>query len=290
MNSDRGTILVTGATGRQGGAVVRHLLARGWGVRALTRDAQSIGAKRLRRQGAEVVRGDLEDEAGLATLIEGVHGVFAVQVHGEPGVGHAGEVRQGGNLARAAQAVGVRHFVQSSIAGCDDAAGLDHFESKHRVETHVDALRLPRTFLRTVFFMENWLDPRMGCLVFPFLAGGLDPDTGFHLLAVDDLGWFAAEAFDRPDRYLGRTIDVAGDCLRVEEMRDAVARATGSRPSSLVLPAWVSRMINPEMARELEWHNRRQPLLDVAGARALYPGLQRFEGWLRTQRDAQHAA
>jgi uncharacterized protein YbjT (DUF2867 family) len=113
-------ILVVGATGQQGGAVARHLLANRRNVRALTRNPSSEAAERLRREGAEVVTGDLDQPDTLAAALLGVQGVFSVQNFYEPGVGHDGEIRQGRALVDAAKAAGVPHFVQSTMAATPD--------------------------------------------------------------------------------------------------------------------------------------------------------------------------
>jgi len=106
-------ILVSGATGQQGGAVARSLLGCGIGVRALTRDPEKPEAKELVDLGAEVASGDLEDRSSIERVLDGVHGVFSVQQSWETGV--EGEVRQGVLLADAAKAAGVDHYVYSSV-------------------------------------------------------------------------------------------------------------------------------------------------------------------------------
>jgi uncharacterized protein YbjT (DUF2867 family) len=121
-------IFVAGVTGHQGGAVARQLRARGWSVRGLTRNPDRPLAKGLAAAGVEIVRGDLNDRASLDPLVKDVSGVYSVQNFFE--AGYAGEVRQGKNLADAAQAAGVRHFLYSSVGGADRATGIPHFESK----------------------------------------------------------------------------------------------------------------------------------------------------------------
>ncbi|HET8707935.1 MAG TPA: NmrA family NAD(P)-binding protein, partial [Pseudomonadales bacterium] len=137
-------ILVTGATGAQGGALVPHLLKRGFRVRALTRNPAKPAGQALAAAGAEVVAGDLDDEASLERACAGVYGVFSVQNFWEKGVGYQREVDQGCKLARAAKKAGVKHFLQTSVANCDDAAGVLHFESKYAIEKYIDSLQLPR--------------------------------------------------------------------------------------------------------------------------------------------------
>ena len=129
-------ILVTGATGQQGGAVARHLLKQpGFAVRALTRDSAKPAARALAQAGAEVVRGDLDDPASVRRALEGAWGVFSVQNFME--TGYEGEIRQGKALADAAKAAGVQHFVYTSVVSADRKTGLPHFESKWQIEQHI---------------------------------------------------------------------------------------------------------------------------------------------------------
>src|ERR1700737_3260600 len=116
LNADT-TVLVTGATGRQGGAVVRHLLPKGWRLRALTRNPSSHAAQELARNGVEVVQGDLDDPSSLDRALRGVYGVYSVQDFWT--VGAKREVQQGKNLADVAKKAGVQHFVYSSVGGAE---------------------------------------------------------------------------------------------------------------------------------------------------------------------------
>src|SRR5229473_822966 len=128
MNHTDKTILVAGATGRQGGAVIRHLLPNGWKLRALTLNPDSHAAQGLVRQGVEVVQGDLEDPSSLDRASRGVYGIYSVQDFWT--VGAKREVQQGKNLADAAKKAGVQHFVYSSVGGAERNSAIDHWESK----------------------------------------------------------------------------------------------------------------------------------------------------------------
>jgi uncharacterized protein YbjT (DUF2867 family) len=250
-----GPVLVTGATGRQGGAVVRHLRRAGIPVRALCRPT-SEGARRLRDAGVPVVEGDLDRPESLPRALDGVAGVFSVQNYWQRGIGYAGEVRQGRALAEAARRAGVQLFVQSTMADADeDLAPLPaHFRSKRRIEAVVDDLALPRTFLGTVFFMDNLGDRSMGGpLLFPMLAGALEPDTQLQMLSVTDIGRAAATIFASPARFTGTRVDLVGDVLTVAQMRSVHWRATGRRPQGWAMPTAVSRRLSPEFVEQLEW-------------------------------------
>ena len=160
-NSDK-LIVVTGATGQQGGATARHLLTQEWRVRAVTRDPQGAAAKALASAGAEVVSANMDDRASLDKAFAGAYGVFSVQNFWLPDVGAAGEVRQGKIVADAAKAAGVRHFVYTSVGGAERKTGLSHFDSKWQIEGTSDRSACRRPFCGPVFFMENLTSPMMG--------------------------------------------------------------------------------------------------------------------------------
>ncbi len=144
-------ILVTGATGTQGGATTRHLLANGWQVRALTRDVTKPAAQELKDAGAEVIQGDFSDQTSLTDALDGVYGAFSVQLPHDLAL----EVEYGKRMADFAKSAGVEHFVYSSVGGAERETGIPHFESKRRIEEHIEALGIPYTILRPVYFMEN---------------------------------------------------------------------------------------------------------------------------------------
>lgn len=292
------TILVTGATGAQGRALTRRLLDRGAPVRAVTRNPDKPAARALAAAGAELVAADMNDEASLRRACAGVHGVFAVQNFWEKGVGYQGEIEQGCRLARAAADNEVAHFVQTSVAGCDRAPDVHHFHSKYVIEQYLDELQLPRTFLREVFFMENFFEPVVGgsgkraidpSLTLRMLDGALRKDLSFHMVTVDDIAWFADDIFKHPQQYLGTKLDVASDSLTVDEMK-AVYASVLARPAPRVpLPLRLTRLLNAEMGRQLDWNNRVGWHFDLAPLRQRHPGLTRFGDFLQARRTASRA-
>src|SRR5215217_3745854 len=145
-------ILVTGATGQQGGAVARALLAQGQKVRVMTRNPEKAAS--LAKAGAEVVQGDLTNQAILQMALRGVHGVFAMSTPFEAGM--EAEVRQGIMLADAAKQAGITHYVYTSVGSAHRNTRIPHFESKWKVEQHIRQIGLPATILRPVWFMENF--------------------------------------------------------------------------------------------------------------------------------------
>ncbi len=282
MTQSQNTIVVAGATGQQGGAVARQLLADGWSVRALTRDPASDRAKALSADGAQLVQGNLDDSPSLEAALRGVHGVFGVQNFALPGVGAEGEVRQGLALANAARAAGVRHFVYSSVGGAERNSGIPHFESKWQVEQHIRALDLPHTMLRPVAFMENYNGVRPVILGGVFPTFGLRPEKTLQLLALDDLGAFAAIAFAHPDEYLGRALELAGDELTAPQIAAVFSRVLG-RPVQVddQLPNGGDPDSRRERDKMLRWFNERGYVADIGALRRIHPGLLTLEAWAR---------
>lgn len=286
------TILVTGATGAQGGALIPLLLEQGFYVRALTRNPAKPAGQAVAALGVEVVAGNLDDEASLESACVGMDGVFALQNFWEKGVGHEREIEQGCKLARAAKKADVQHFVQTSVANCDDAAGVLHFESKYKIEQYIDSIQLPRTFLREVFFLENFTQPVMASgakkaidpyWILPSIIGLLDNNTRFHMISVQDIAWFAADIFNHPEQYLGKELDVAGDAITPLEMKAIFKKVTGRRliPTSKWLTRFAVKLLNPESARQFVWNNNQGWHFDITPLQQLHPGLINFEAFLR---------
>ncbi|MEU3838510.1 NmrA/HSCARG family protein [Streptomyces sp. NPDC028635] len=283
---NEGTVLVIGATGLQGGATARELVRRGRPTAALVRDPASEGARALAASGVTLVAGDMDDEASLRAAMAGVHGVFSVQNFMTP-KGLGGEVRQGRAVARAAKAAGVAHVVYSSVGGAERHSGVPHFESKRHIERYLEQLEVPATVLRPAFFMDNFAahGPRNvdGTLVVQL---ALKPHTRVQFVAVDDIGFFAAQAFDRPGEYLGRAVELAGDELTAEEVAAAFAARTGlpARFEELSLDEVAANPYipnAPEISLMFEWFQEHGYRADIPSLRAEHPGLMTFATYLK---------
>jgi uncharacterized protein YbjT (DUF2867 family) len=273
------TILVTGASGKQGGAVLRRLREKGFSVRALTRDPAKPQSRALFGQGTEVVRGDLEDPASLTRALDGVDGVFSVQ--SLEGGDVEAEVRQGINLVDAAKRFRLGLFVYSSVVSADKNTGIPHFESKFRIEERLRASGLQYAIFRPAFFMENWLgmrnDINRGTLAFP-----LSPETRLQMVAVDDIGAFVTRAFEHPGHWQGRAVELAGDELSMSEVASAFSRMAGSEVRYQQTP-WdqFEKQAGPEMTIMFKWFENVGYHVDIPGLRQEYANLTGFERWLQ---------
>jgi uncharacterized protein YbjT (DUF2867 family) len=259
------TILVTGATGQQGGAVARELLGAGHRVKAMTRNPGGDGAKELAALGAEVVQGDLNDVASLERAVEGAWGVFAVQNTWEAGID--GEEEQGKRLAEISRERGVHHLVYTSVGSADRETGIPHFDNKWRIEEAIRGLEFPSyTILRPVFFMENWLAPWFRPAIDEgTVAIGIRPDTQLQMIAVDDIGRYGRVAFEKSEEFNGRAIDIAGDELTMPEVADAIGRASGRTLSFFQVPIEQVREFSDDFAIMLEWFDRVGYDADISG-------------------------
>ena len=250
------TILVTGATGQQGGAVARALLAGGHKVRAMTRKPDGEAARALAGKGAEVVRGDLDDVASLEKALAGAWGVFAVQNTWEAGV--EGEEQQGKRLAELARRAGVEHYVYTSVASAHRRTGIPHFENKWRIEQTVRALSFPSyAILRPVFFMENFLSPLMKPgLDQGKLAIALSADTPVQMIAVEDIGAYGRLVFEQAAAFNGRELDIAGDEVTMPEAARVLGAALKKKVEFVRVPIEDVRKGSEDYAIMLEWFDR----------------------------------
>jgi uncharacterized protein YbjT (DUF2867 family) len=268
METGRNLIVVTGATGKQGGATARELLAKGHKVRAMTRKPDSPAAREMAKLGAEVVAGDLDDAASLERSLAGAWGVFAVQNTQEAGVER--EEAQGKRIAEIARRQGVQHYVYSSVASAHRNTGIPHFDNKWRIEEKVRALGFPSaTVLRPVFFMENLLLPS-------FLAGiqqgqlalALDPETVVQMIAVADIGKYGRWAFENHAALNGRALDIAGDQATMPATAEILSKVTHRAVKFVRLPIEEVRKFSMDFALMLEWFDRVGYDADIAKASA----------------------
>lgn len=279
------TVLVTGATGRQGGAVIRHMLSKGWKLKALTRKPQSHEAQSLARRGVEVIPGDLEDPASIAAACAGAYGIYSVQDFWA--VGAKREVQQGRNVADAAKKAGVKHFVYSSVGGAERKTGIPHWESKWEVENYIRSLGLPATMIRPAAFMEMYYIDQMEIGILKGkLADPIRGDKSYQTIATDDIGAFVALAFDRPMELIGKELEIAGSELTNPEAAKIFSRVLGKRVKFQRLPLPLVRLVlGKEFYLMFRWFNEAGFKADIADLRRRYPEirLHTLEEWLRAE-------
>ena len=282
-----GPIVVCGATGRQGGAVARHLVADGWSVRGLTRSADSPKARALAAAGVEVVEADMTDRVSLDRAFAGAYGVFSVQ---NPMLsGFDGEVQQGKNVADAAKAAGVQHVVYGA-AGVGERTGIPSWDTKVAVAEHMRGLNLPLTVLRPEAFLELMTDPAYypQVAVWHVMPKLMGEERVVPWLAVDDVGAIAARVFADPGRFVGADIPLAGDIKTIAECRAIWEDVKGRRPRSFPMPAWLFQRIAGHAGKDLpvmwRWLRTGSVPEDTGPTREIHPGALTVRQWLERLR------
>src|SRR5579862_2686059 len=218
--SQKLTVVVTGSTGNQGGAVARSLLERGHEVRAVTRNTASAKAMALAQAGATLVRASLEDKAALRQALEGASSLFAVTTPFAGGT--EAETRQGISAADAAKAAGV-HLVFTSVGSANRQTGVPHFDSKYEVEKHIARIGVRATILAPVAFMENiyFIKEQLAKGTY---ASALSPGRAHAQIAVADIGAVAVRVLEEPARFTGKRFDLAGDELTGNDAMSILSR------------------------------------------------------------------
>ncbi len=276
-------IVVVGATGRQGGQVVRHLLKQGWRVRALTRKPEGKKAAELKALGAEVVRANLDDKTSLEAAFGGAYGLYDIQI---PVSGKIeAEVNQGRNAAEAAKKTGIRHVVYGSAGlGENVRTGIEQWDAKEEITQIMNGLGLPLTRLRPLAFMELMTDPSYypnssTWYVWPKLSG-MDRPIGW--ISVQDVGAIAAKAFANPDEYLGKDLPLAADVKSLAECREIYKEVTGKYPSRFPMPIFLfEKFVGKDLANMWRWLRTNHFDLSTGPTQEVHPEAMNVRAWLQ---------
>ncbi|KAH8885460.1 NAD(P)-binding protein [Thozetella sp. PMI_491] len=289
MSTVKKTILVTGSTGKQGGALISHLLAAGdFNIVAVTRDGASPRAQKLATQfNVAVIKGDTSNPEDLFAQAPGpIWGVYSVQVNSDD------EERQGKAMVDAAVAHGVRHFVYSS----GDRGGpeksphnpteVKNFAAKHRIEKHLAAQaaaseqKMTYTILRPVTFFENLTNDVHG-RGFARMWEQMGAKK-LQFVSTDDIGWFAAQAFLRPEDHTNVALTLAGDELTQDEAGRIFQQVTGLQMPMAPCPvaSAVKFILKGTVGDMFRWFEHEGYGGDVNACRAVYPAMKDFRAWL----------
>jgi uncharacterized protein YbjT (DUF2867 family) len=298
------SLLITGATGKQGGAVIDALLAspkpNEFTILAVTRDPTSAGAQRLAAKSPHIklVKGDLDAVPALFEEAQKmsagkIWGVFSVQAVMSKGgdLADQPEVKQGEALVDQAITAGVTHFVYSSVdrggdeRSWDNPTDIPHFKTKHRIEHHLrDATvntSMGWTILRPVIFMDN-LAPGFPGKVFLTALRDTMGDKPMPWIATSDIGWFGAQAFLDPAKWNHRAISLGADEFNFEELSKKFQRVTG-QPAGTTYSFFGSALMYAvkEVGTMVRWFRDDGYKVDVAELRRIHPGMLDMETWLR---------
>lgn len=274
-------VAVIGATGRQGSAVTRHLLADGWRVRALTRDPSSAAARAVAELGAELHRVDSEDLTTLRPALRSVYGVFNVQNPMTSSL--EAEVRQGRNVAQAAAEAGVGHVVYGAAGIGDEPTGVGSWDSKLTVAQHFRDHGLRLTVLRPMAFMELMTDkgyyPNITVWhLMPKLMGATRP---IGWLCLDDLGAIAARVFADPERWGNTAVNLVSDVRSIDECRALWRELTGRGPRGLPMPVWLfERFVGSDLPTMWRWLRTAEFDMSTTTTREILPEARTVRDWM----------
>ena len=305
--ADKKIIAVVGATGAQGGGLVRAILDdpdSGFAVRALTRNVESDKAQALRKLGAEVVAADIDAEASLVRALQGAHGAFFVTAFWEH-FSPEKELAQAGNMARAAKKAGVHHAIWSTLEDTRERVPLDdprmptlmgkykvpHFDAKGEANHLFKDVGVPTTFLQTSFYWDNFIHFGMGpkrdadgVLAITLPMG----DRKLPGIAAEDIGRAAYGIFRKGHDLVGRTVGVAGEHLTGDQMAAALGQALGEEVRYNAVPPAVYRGFGfpgaDDLGNMFQYNHDFEEAFcgarDLDISRALNPALQTFDQWL----------
>jgi uncharacterized protein YbjT (DUF2867 family) len=283
--ADKLSVLVSGATGQQGGALARMLLNKGHSVRAFVRRPASPEARELEHLGAELAEGNFEEPSTIEDAAKGMDAVFVVATPFEAGT--EVETRHGIAAADAARAAGVSHLVYSSVAGANQDTGIPHFDSKRKVEEYIEGLGVPYTIVAPVYFMDNllapWTLPQLKDGRFPL---ALPPSRPLQQIALSDIAAFTGVVLESREEFVDQRVDIASDELSGRQVAETLTRVTGHEVHYVELPLeQVRQAMGEDGARMFEWFDQVGYSADIEGLRKEHPevGWHTFEDWATEQ-------
>jgi uncharacterized protein YbjT (DUF2867 family) len=283
-------ILVIGATGHQGGAVVKALQHTEFTIKAFVRPhapktsqqtsqqtTQREKVEQLAQQGVQIAEGDLDNGPSLVQAMADVDGVFCVTTFQERGV--QAEEEQGKRVVDAAKHAGIQHLIYASVGGADRKSGVPHFESKWHVEQYIRALGVPATILRPTTFMTNLQE--MSAPI-RFIALSMSrvsmAEKPLQMIAVQDIGKWVAHVLEHRDTYLSKAIEIAGDAVTFSQMLAAYQRVYGRTPRNMWLPS--ALFSRGDAGKLFTWLRTYGYAADLKANRAAIPELLTYEQFL----------
>jgi uncharacterized protein YbjT (DUF2867 family) len=285
MVANKRKILVTGATGQQGGALARLLLQKKHEVYALIRNTEpeSAKAQNLRNLGAKIIKGDLDNPESLKQATNGVDSVFLMGTWVE--VGTEGETRRGKMMVDIVKEKKIEHLVYSSVVNADKNTGIPHFESKYKVEQHIKNSGIPYTIIGPTFFMDNLLSYSRAGLQQGQLALPLSPSLILQQSALENIAEFFALVLERRNSFLGKRIDITSDELTGEQAAKVLSDELRRKISYVQVPLEQIRQASEDLALMFQWFERIGTGVDVASLHKQYPEVNwlTFKDWVKSQ-------
>ena len=276
------TVFVTGATGKQGGAFIRNLLPMGCRIKALTRNPGSDSSQKLKKQGVEIINGDLDEPFSYKDQLNDVDAIFCVLTY-ENGIKK--EINQGINLADLAKKFNVKHFIYSSVIGADLHTGIPHWESKFRIEQHIQEIGLTYTLLRPNSFYENFLIPQVKSrLLKGKFVSPVDRNKVQQFISTEDVGRFGAKVFMDQETYSGKTITLAAEQMDQQQVAKCFSEVMGKEISYQKLPGFITRLaMGKDLFKMFTWVNKNDAVFvkDLDGFKKEFPEMIDLKTWIR---------
>ena len=283
-------ITVFGATGQQGGAVIRGLLAKGgYKIRGVTRNPDGDKAKALKEKGVEIVKASLDDAASVEAAVKESYGVFLVTNYWEF-MNKEREIKQGKTAADACKKAGVKHLIYSGLESVKDKIGLDcpHFDGKGEVEKYLDEIQLPNTSVRMSFYYENFLTmlPQKqddGSYVLTlYMKGEMDA------VGIEECGPAIAAVFAQPEEFIGKKIGLSGDRMTMEQYVEKINEiAKVKYIYNKMSYEDYSKLYkgSDDIANMFEFYIRGNPDRDIVLTKQLDPNTKSFAEWVEANKD-----
>lgn len=274
------TVLVIGATGKQGGHVANALLKRGHKVVAFTRTPSSPHAQNLLHLGAKILAGDLSDIASIEKAAIGVDAIFGVTTFMENGIDN--EITQGINIVDVARKTNA-HLVFSSIASANKNTGIPHFNSKWEIEKHILQSRIEYTIVCPAYFMENLLTYGFENLKNSVYASPLTPERKLAQVCLDDIANFVVLALENRPKFIRKRIELVSDNLTGNEVVDILSKEFGKQIQYTQTPLEMIKQYNADLATMFEWFEKTGYDIDMTALHRQYPEVHwhTFPQWVK---------
>ena len=276
------SFFVTGATGNQGGAVVRSLLNKGCKVKALTRNANSPAARVLKKLNADIVQGDLNNPSSYKEHLKEIDGIFCVLTY-ENGIRK--EINQGKELANLAKSYNVGHFLYSSVIGADLQTGIPHWESKWEIENHIKHLNLPHTIIRPAALFENFLIPAVKKRILKgILPSPLAKEVIQLFVSSYDIGNISTLIFLSPDQYAEKTILLSVEEISQENIASVFSNVLGQEIKYQKMPMVLTRLLmGRDLYKMFKWYNENYKSLikNQTAFHKVFPNMLNLREWVK---------
>ena len=275
------TIFVTGASGRQGGAVAKHLLNNGFRVKALTRNPSSPALQILKQLNAEIIEGDLDNPEAFSTHLIGTDGIFCALTYKN---GTETETRQGIKLADIAKECGVNHFIYSSVIGADLHTGVPHWESKFKIESHIKAIGLTYTIIRPSSFYENFLISQVKSRIMKGkLPSPIEGKTIQQFIGTDEIGRIVSSILLNHDKYRNKEFAIAAEQMKMMEVAALFSECLNKKVTYQKIPDLIVRLVlGKNVYKMLKWINNNDSIFvkDIPAFKKEFPGLTSMKEWI----------